>query len=42
MSALQSGFMAASRCGGLAGATGALMGLVWNYAMSTLLVWRVK
>ena len=26
----------------LAGSTGALMGLVWNYAMSTLLVWRVK
>lgn len=26
----------------LAGAAGALMGAVWNYSMSTLLVWRVK
>jgi len=26
----------------LAGASGALMGAVWNYSMSTLLVWRVK
>jgi dolichol-phosphate mannosyltransferase len=26
----------------VAGASGALMGAVWNYAMSTLLVWRVK
>ena len=26
----------------LAGASGALMGAVWNYAMATLLVWRVK
>ena len=26
----------------LAGAAGAVMGAVWNYSMSTLLVWRVK
>jgi dolichol-phosphate mannosyltransferase len=26
----------------LAGAAGALMGAVWNYSMSSLLVWRVK
>ena len=26
----------------LAGASGAVMGAVWNYSMSTLLVWRVK
>jgi dolichol-phosphate mannosyltransferase len=26
----------------LAGASGALMGAVWNYSMSTILVWRVK
>jgi dolichol-phosphate mannosyltransferase len=26
----------------LAGVAGALMGAVWNYSMSTLLVWRVK
>jgi dolichol-phosphate mannosyltransferase len=26
----------------VAGASGALMGAVWNYSMSTLLVWRVK
>jgi len=24
----------------LAGAAGALMGVVWNYAMSSLFVWR--
>lgn len=26
----------------LAGVSGALMGVVWNYAMSSLLIWRVK
>jgi dolichol-phosphate mannosyltransferase len=26
----------------LAGAAGAVMGAVWNYSMSSLLVWRVK
>jgi dolichol-phosphate mannosyltransferase len=26
----------------LAGLAGALMGVVWNYSMSTLLVWRAK
>ena len=26
----------------VAGLAGALMGVVWNYSMSTLLVWRAK
>jgi dolichol-phosphate mannosyltransferase len=26
----------------MAGASGAIMGALWNYAMSTLFVWRVR